>query len=315
MKRDSLVIGTRKSPLALWQSRFIKSRLEGAFVGLRVELQHIVTQGDKTQDSKDRIPEIGGKGLFTAELEDALRTGEVDLAVHSLKDLPTALSAEFTLGALPKRGPVEDALISRTGVSLINLPQGATVGTSSLRRSSQILRVRPDLRIEHLRGNVDSRIRKLRAHDGPYDAIIIARAGLVRLGLEHEITENISFDVMLPAPGQGALGIECRANDADVLQKLHVLHDPETAATVGAERAFLATLEAGCNTPVGALAEVRRDATGASIIFRGRCLSHDGKTCIEVNGEAPLSSYQELGSRMAREVLAQGSCGGSSGKK
>lgn len=306
MTKDQLIIGTRKSPLALWQSEFVKSQLEREFPGLRVELKHIVTQGDRTQESKDKIPAIGGKGLFTAELEDALRQGHVDLAVHSLKDLPTALAEEFAIGAIPQRGAVEDAFISRSGLRFADLTPGAVVGTSSLRRSSQVLRARPDLRIEHLRGNVESRIRKLRAADSPYDAIILARAGLVRLGLAGEITEDVPVDVMLPAPGQGALGIECRSDDADVRDMLKVLHDRFTEASVGAERSFLAALGAGCNTPVGAFAEIQGEEGREILAFKGRCLSQSGGRAIEVHGEAPLAEYFDLGQRMANEAFRQG---------
>lgn len=306
MKRNSIIIGTRKSPLALWQSEFIKAQLMARFPDLHVELKHIITQGDKTQDSKEKIPAIGGKGLFTAELEEGLRRCEVDLAVHSLKDLPTTVGEEFVIGAIPLRGPIEDILISRSGLRLLDLPKGATVGTSSVRRSSQILRARPDIRIEHLRGNIDSRIRKLHASDGPYDAIVLARAGLVRLGIDSKVTENISFDVMLPAPGQGALGIECRADDVAVREMIQVLHDTNTAAEVGAERAFLATLQAGCNTPVAALAKAQQIDGVQSMVFRGRCLSPNGSKMLEVAGTAPISSYQSLGENMAEKALKEG---------
>lgn len=304
--KEQLIIGTRKSALALWQSEFIKASLERLFPGIVVTLQHVVTLGDKTQDSNAAIPAIGGKGLFTAELEECLKTGEIDLAVHSLKDLPTQLSAEFVVGAIPTRGSVDDAVITRTGKKLSELPAGAVVGTSSLRRSSQILRMRPDLKALHIRGNVDTRIRKLRAPGGEYDAIVLARAGLERLGLEGEITEVIAHNDMLPAPGQGALGIECRAGDSKVLSMLAKLHDAHTAATVGAERAFLARLEAGCNTPVGALAVIEQRSNSAVVVFRGRCLSNDGSRVIESSGECPLGDEIALGEKMADETRARG---------
>ena len=178
--RNQLVIGTRKSPLALWQSEFVKAQLQAAFPGLQVELKHVITAGDKSQDSKAAIPLIGGKGLFTAELEECLVKGEIDLAVHSLKDLPTTVDPRFCVGAIPTRSFVEDALISRSGKGLLDLPKGGVVGTSSVRRASQILRLRPDLTTTIIRGNVDTRLKKLRAEGGEYDAIVLARAGLAR---------------------------------------------------------------------------------------------------------------------------------------
>lgn len=300
--KERLVIGTRKSPLALWQSEFVKQSLENAFPGVFIELKHVVTLGDRTQNSPAAIPSIGGKGLFTAELEECLSRGEIDLAVHSLKDLPTSLGPQFAVGAIPPRASVDDVVISRSGIQLADLPAGASVGTSSFRRSSQILRARPDLIIRHIRGNVDTRIRKLRAEDGGYDAIVLARAGLDRLGLSDQITEVVSHDLMLPAPGQGALGIECRGGDATVLAMLSKLHDADTAVAVSAERAFLAALDAGCNTPVGAIARI----SGDRLTFRGRCLSQDGARCIETQGESGRAEAVELGRRMAEEARAQG---------
>jgi hydroxymethylbilane synthase len=304
--KEQLIIGTRKSALALWQSEFIKISLERMFPGIVVHLKHVITLGDKTQDSKAAIPSIGGKGLFTAELEECLKNREIDLAVNSLKDLPTQLSPEFVVGAIPTRGSVDDVIITRSGKKLAELPAGATVGTSSLRRSSQILRMRPDLVALHIRGNVDTRIRKLRAPEGEFDAIVLARAGLQRLGLEAEITEVVSHRDMLPAPGQGALGIECRAGDTEILSMLAKLHDPQTAATVGAERAYLAGLEAGCNTPVGALATFEQRGDGERILFRGRCLSNDGARVIESVGECRLGDEIELGQRMADDTRSRG---------
>lgn len=300
--KERLVIGTRKSPLALWQSEFIKGALEKIFPGVQIELHHVITLGDKTQNSSAAIPSIGGKGLFTAELEECLTRGEIDLAVHSLKDLPTSLAPQFAVGAIPQRASVDDVVISKTGALIADLPSGASVGTSSLRRSSQILRARPDLTIRHIRGNVDTRIRKLRAEGGEYDAIVLARAGLDRLGLSDQITEVVSHDTMLPAPGQGALGIECRSEDAAVLGMLARLHDPITAAAVGAERAFLAALNAGCNTPVGAIARIE----GGRVRFWGRCLSPDGTRCIETKGECAQGEEFSLGQQMAEETRKQG---------
>lgn len=305
--RKTIIIGTRKSPLALWQSNYVKGRLQQRYPALRVELKHIVTRGDKTQEAGLPLPEIGGKGVFTAELEQSLLAGEIDLAVHSLKDLPTILAPEFVLGAIPERAAVEDVLISRAGQTLRDLPNGAVVGTSSVRRSSQLLRLRPDLKVEHIRGNVETRIRKARALEGCYDAIIIARAGLARLGLETEITEVLTTQDLLPAPGQGALGIECCSDDKELLAMLGELNHSETAHAVTAERAFLAALEAGCNTPVAAYAQVVQGAQGdVRVVFQGRCVATDGSKAIEVQGESVASAASELGAMMAAEAKAKG---------
>jgi hydroxymethylbilane synthase len=304
--RNRLVIGTRKSALALWQSEFIKARLQAAFPGLSVELKHVITTGDKNQNSSAPIPMIGGKGLFTAELEECLVKKEIDLAVHSLKDLPTQLDPQFAIGAIPSRSHVEDVVVSRSGCSIAELPEGACVGTSSVRRASQILRMRPDLKIRIIRGNVDTRLKKLRAEGGEYDAIVLARAGLSRLGLEKEVTQILRDEEMLPAPGQGALGIECRSDDTELLEMLQSLHDPDTAAEVSAERMFLQRLGAGCNTPVAARAQVSGAGTGKTLSFEGRCLSPDGSKVIEVSGNAPVSDALKLGEKMAQHVSAQG---------
>ncbi len=284
----------------------MKATLQKHFPELVVELKHIITTGDKTQDSTAAIPLIGGKGLFTAELEESLERGEIDLAVHSLKDLPTTLAPEFTIGATPQRSYVEDILVSRDGLTLSALPAGAVIGTSSVRRSSQIIHARPDLKIAHIRGNVDTRLKKLRADGGAYDAIILARAGIVRLELEDEVTEVLSTEVMLPAPGQGALGIECRSNDVELLEMLQKLHHLPTARAVTAERAFLQALGAGCNTPVAAHAVVEEHAGVERVILCGRCLSQDGTDSIEVCGEDSVGAEEALGQRLAGDALNRG---------
>jgi hydroxymethylbilane synthase len=263
-----------------------------AFPGISVELKHVITTGDKNQNSTAPIPLIGGKGLFTAELEECLRTKEIDLAVHSLKDLPTTLDAAFAIGAIPARSFVEDVVISRSGVTLSQLPHGGVVGTSSVRQI--------------IRGNVDTRIKKLRAEGGGYDAILLARAGLARLGLEKEITQILHEDEMLPAPGQGALGIECRSDDAELLQMLQKLHDPKTSAEVTAERVFLQRLGAGCNTPVAARATAKTNGSGVVLSFSGRCLAPDGSRVIEVAGEGRVEEAARLGDAMAESAFSQG---------
>lgn len=310
--RNHLTIGTRRSPLALWQSEFVRAQLLQRFPMLTIELKHVVTQGDRTQALGHALPAIGGKGLFTAELEECLIRREIDLAVHCLKDLPTELSPEFVLGAIPCRAAVEDVVISRSGCSLRDLPVGSTIGTSSPRRAAQILRYRPDLRTVSIRGNVDTRLRKVRTPSEQYDAIVLARAGVERLGLEGAVTEVLPVALMLPAPGQGALGIECRAGDTMVLELLATLHDPVTAAAVGAERAFLRTLGAGCSAPVAALAvlEPPGGSDDTSVLrFHGRCLSLDGVQMVEVRGVAPHDAAEELGVALAHEALAQGGRG------
>lgn len=304
--KDQLVIGTRKSPLALWQSEYVKAQIEATFPHLTVSLKHVITMGDKTQDSKAAIPSIGGKGLFTAELEECLLKGEIDLAVHSLKDLPTVVDPRFVVGAIPPRSFVDDVVVSRSGSKIQDLPFGATIGTSSVRRSSQLLKFRPDLKIAMIRGNVDTRLKKLRAEGGEYDAIVLARAGLTRLGLEAEITQILTEDEMLPAPGQGALGIECRADDRELLQILSRLHDRRTAGEVGAERAFLHMLGAGCNTPVAARATITTSQGSERLLFVGRCLSPDGSQCLEVRGEDSLDRAMNLGEEMAKKALEKG---------
>ncbi len=304
--REKIIIATRKSPLALWQSKFVKARLEAAFPGLCVELLYIVTTGDRTQESLASIPEIGGKGLFTAELEESLAARETDLAVHSLKDLPTTLPDGFVIGAIPTRAPVNDVFVSRTGCSFAELPKASVIGTSSVRRSSQILRLRPDLKTVLIRGNVDTRIRKVRSPSGEYDGTLLAQAGVQRLGLEDQITEVLSTEAILPAPGQGALGIECRSDDAELLSALQALHDLRSMAEVTAERAFLQALGAGCNTPVAALARVTSDGNAARLRFKGRCLAPDGSRVLEVRGEGSLNEAITLGQSMAEQVLTKG---------
>lgn len=297
-----LVIGTRKSKLALWQTHYVKARLEALHPAFTIEIQHIVTRGDTTQAKDQPLPEIGGKGLFTAELEEALRKHEIDIAVHSLKDLPTDVDPFFTLGAIPERESPFDALLTRRGEMFEHLASGAVIGSSSVRRASQLLRLRPDLKIESIRGNVDTRISKLRDEPRRYDAIVLAHAGLKRLERDGEITQLFSVEEMLPAPGQGALAVQCRAGDKATREVLHGIHHEATALAVTVERQFLATLNAGCNTPVACLAEVR----DGRILFRGRCLSPDGSRCIELGSEDLTGNAAALGKEMGEQALGQG---------
>ncbi|WP_018465518.1 hydroxymethylbilane synthase [Calidithermus timidus] len=293
-----LIIGTRASRLALWQSEHIAQRLRELHPGLEVGLLTLSTRGDR--ELEKALPEIGGKGLFTAELEAALERGEADLAVHSLKDLPTEPDPRFVLGAIPERASPLEALISRSGLRLNELPRGATVGTSSPRRAAQLRAARPDLRVEGLRGNVPTRIQKALDPDGPYDAILLALAGLERLGLQGQVTEILPPEVVLPAPAQGALAVQARAGDEAVLELLRPLDHRPTRRAVEAERAFLRTLGSGCSLPVGALAVEE----GGLLRLRGRVLRPDGSQSIThiLQGDDP----ERLGAALAKAVLAQG---------
>lgn len=246
--KSLFTLATRGSPLALRQSRWVQAEIERMVEDSRVELLTIRTTGDRM--TQQPLPEIGGKGLFTKEVEDALLDGRADFAVHSLKDLPTDLPEGLILAAVPRREDSRDALLSRSGTRLSDLPQGALIGTSSVRRAAQLIRLRPDFRIEPLRGNLDTRLRKLR--EGPFDAIILAVAGLRRMGLDGEITEILAEEVLCPAVGQGALGIEARANDQRTLQALAALEDSWARITVTAERSLLRSLGGGCQIPIAA---------------------------------------------------------------
>ncbi len=294
-----LIFATRPSALARWQTRWVIQALQGIYPDLLCEEKIITTQGDKVIDKP--LPEIGGKGLFTQELESELLSGAVHCAVHSLKDLPVENAEGLTIGSIPIRAEVRDALIARNGLALASLPQEAVVGTSSLRRAAQLKAARPDLKTESLRGNVDTRLRK--ALEGQYDAIILAGAGLTRLGLGSHVTEWLPLDVMLPAPGQGALAVQCRAEDETTLGLLSALDDESTRKTVTAERAFLSGLGGGCAIPVAAYAETVVTDSSA-IRLTGLVISVDGANAIKVTAEGtdPL----QLGQELAREAIAQG---------
>lgn len=290
------LIGTRTSQLALWQTTHIITQLQQAWPDVTCRSEFFVTQGDKTLDKP--LPQIGGKGLFTQELEQALRDGRIHLAVHSLKDLPVEDSPGLTLGAIVGRADVRDVLIARDGRTLEQLPQGAIVGTSSLRRQSQLRRLRPDLDVRSIRGNVETRIRKV--HEGQYDATILAAAGVTRLELDEHITEWLPLETMLPAPGQGALAVQCRADDTETLRLLAAIHQPEVAAAVTAERAFLHALGGGCATPVAAYAVWEN----GRLHLIGYVGAVNGMTMVRVHssGEDP----QALGQALAQEAVAEG---------
>ena len=291
-----LLFATRPSALARWQTQWVCRALENTWPSLRCQEVVITTQGDRILDRP--LPEIGGKGLFTLELERELQEGRVHAAVHSLKDLPVDNPPGLILGAIPERAAVQDVLISPGGYGFADLPQRARVGTSSLRRTAQLLAQRPDLQILPLRGNVDTRIQKVLA--GEYDAIILAGAGVTRLGLEDKITEWLPFEAMLPAPGQGALAVQCRADDPYTLGFLAALDHDATRQAVSAERAFLAELGGGCSLPVGAYAQ----PAGHGLTMQVVVAAPDGSQIIRyaASGEAPLA----LGVACAQEVLRQG---------
>lgn len=297
--RKKIVIGTRSSKLALWQAEYVADRLRKQYEGLEVELMHIVTKGDKILDVP--LAKIGGKGLFTKELEVAMLEKRVDLAVHSLKDMPTVLPTGLSLTTITKRLDCGDALVSPKYKTLENLPQGAKVGTSSLRRKAQLLNIRPDLDIHNLRGNVNTRLRKLEEEN--FDAIVLAVAGLKRLGFGDKITQIIPRKYCLPAVGQGALAIETRADDEEIKNMLSFLYDDKTADATIAERAFLAQVEGGCQVPVGVYGEVNEDNTLTVEAVIG---SLDGKTIIRDKVTGKRENASELGEDLAKKILANG---------
>ncbi|MGQ8974817.1 hydroxymethylbilane synthase [Acinetobacter schindleri] len=294
----TLKIATRQSPLALWQAEHIRARLQELHADLQVELVTFVTQGDKILDTP--LAKIGGKGLFVKELEAALLDGRADLAVHSMKDVPMALPEGLSLAVICEREDPLDAFVSNSYTSFDELPQGAKVGTSSLRRKSQILKARPDLEIIDLRGNVGTRLSKLDA--GNYDAIILASAGLKRLGLIDRIRHTLKPAVSLPAVGQGALGLECRDRDQAVLDLILPLLHAETDACVRAERAFNAYLEGGCQVPIAGYATLQN----GKIAIEGRVGSVDGATLLKSELQGDVNQAEQLGVALAQNLLAQG---------
>jgi len=289
-------IATRKSALALWQAEYVKARLEQAHPGLKVSLVPMVSRGDKLLDAP--LAKIGGKGLFVKELETALLENEADIAVHSMKDVPMDFPTGLGLFCICEREDPRDAFVSNTYDSLDALPAGSVVGTSSLRRQAQLLARRPDLKIHFLRGNVNTRLAKLDA--GEYDAIILAAAGLIRLGFEDRIRASISVDDSLPAGGQGAVGIECRSADAEIHALLAPLHHAETAARVTAERALNKRLNGGCQVPIACYA-LRE---GEQLWLRGLVGQPDGGLLLRAEGRG--SDAEALGVQVAEQLLAQG---------
>ena len=313
----TLNIATRKSPLAMWQAEYIKSRLESLYPELEVNLVTMVTQGDKILDTP--LAKIGGKGLFVKELEQALYDRRADIAVHSLKDVPMQLPEGLILGTYCKRETPTDAFVSNTYDKLEDLPEGAVVGTASLRRQCQIKAFRPDLQIKSLRGNVQTRLSKLDA--GEYDAIILATSGLKRVELSERIKQEIDIDISLPAVGQGALAIECRSDDEAVLELLKPLNDGQARIRLKAERALNRRLEGGCQVPIAAYAVIEKDSEPSdqqtfqkTLWLRGRVGSEDGTTLLKAEKRIELSGDQaareeqaeQLGIEVADELLSLG---------
>ena len=294
-----LLIGTRGSPLALWQARHVMARL-AAIHGLAEEavaLKVIITSGDRVRDRPLR--DFGGKGLFTKEIDEALLDGAIDLAVHSMKDLPTHLPEGIAVAAVLPRADVRDAFISAKARSLADLPQGAVIGTSSLRRAAQVRRYRPDLRVVDFRGNVETRLKKL--GDGQADATLLALAGLERLGLAGHVTSVLSTDEMLPAVAQGAIGTTCRNDDAKTRALLEPLNDSASAAAVACERAFLASLDGSCKTPIAGLAELEKDL----MRFRGLILTPDGTEWFETQTTDAAERAVTIGTEAGEALLAR----------
>ncbi len=298
MPENSIRIATRKSPLAMWQAEHVAAALKEAHDGLVVEIIGMSTQGDKILDTP--LAKIGGKGLFVKELEQRMLSGDADIAVHSMKDVPVELPDGLHLAAVLKREDPRDAFVSNDHASIAVLPEGARVGTSSLRRQCQLADRRPDLEILPLRGNVNTRLRKL--DEGEYDAVILAAAGLLRLGFAERIRAFIAPEESLPAIGQGAIGIECRADDERVNGLLEALHDVPTAACVSAERALNERLQGGCQVPIAGHATL----DGERLFLRGLVGNVDGSEIIRAEGVGDSNSPDDIGHAVAGELLDHG---------
>jgi hydroxymethylbilane synthase len=317
MKKKKIIIGTRSSKLALWQAEFVKAELNRLYPDIEIELNKIKTTGDKILDVP--LAQVGGKGLFVKEIEEALLGGKADIAVHSMKDVPTEFPEGLHLAVICEREDPRDALISQMQNikfkinNFQSIPKGAKIGTSSLRRACQLLSLRPDLKIEQLRGNLETRLRKL--DEGRFDAIILAAAGVKRLGLEKRITEILPFEISLPAIGQGAVGIECRIDDEFINKVIAPLDHLETAICVKAERAFLKKLEGGCQVPIAAYARIGQRARSAgqktniytsSLVLDGLVGSITGDRIIKGHIEGKTEDAEHLGVALAEDVLSQG---------
>ena len=301
MSDSPIRIATRSSKLALWQANYVRSLILEASPDVTVDIVHVSTTGDENQ--ADALRQFGGTGVFTREVQQSVLRRETDIAVHSLKDLPTESAAGLTLAGVPDRAPKYDALLLPNGVQISTLEEvseGARIGTGSPRRQSQLLHVRPDLQMHEIRGNVDTRIRKL--DDGEYDAIVLAEAGLRRLGLEHRIALLLTPPILFPAVGQGAIGVECRADDDDVQRILGRITNREVLACVTAERSLLHELRAGCHAPLGAWTELRDGV----IELKAVLLSTDGRQRLDAAEEASWDEAERLGMTVAGELLKHG---------
>ncbi len=298
MSKTLIKIATRKSPLALWQAYFIRDELLARHKDLQVELVKMVSKGDKILDVP--LAKVGGKGLFVKELEEGLLAGDADIAVHSMKDVPVEFPEGLQLAVICEREDPRDAFVSNTFSKLDDMPSGSVVGTSSLRRQSQLLKNRPDLQIKFLRGNVNTRLKKL--DDGEYDAIILASAGLIRLEMKDRITSYLSVEQSLPAMGQGAVGIECRIDDEQTLQLIAPLAHKETTIRLTAERALNKRLEGGCQVPIGGYAVLE----GEHLSMRAFVGSPDGKKIVEGSVEGPAEDAEKMGIELADDLLSRG---------
>ncbi len=295
---DQLRIATRGSKLALWQAEHIKSTLQSKYPSLDVTLEIIKTKGDKIQDVP--LSQVGGKGLFVKEIEEALLDGRADIAVHSMKDVPTELPEDLILGIIPKREACEDCFVSHTYAGLEELPKGATVGTSSLRRQAQLLCMRPDLSIVSLRGNLDTRLRKLK--EGLFDGVLLASAGLNRLGLTAPYLQKLSPEHFVPAVAQGALGIEYRSDRSDLAELLAFMDDPDARSCVVAERAFLLALDGGCQVPIACHARLSKNTIEVS----GLVADVQGRTMIRKERTGLRKEAEKIGRELAMEILEAG---------
>lgn len=293
-------IATRKSPLALWQAEYVKKQLLDHHSQLQVEMLAISTRGDKLLDTS--LAKVGGKGLFVKELEVAMLEGKADIAVHSMKDVPMEFPEGLSLAVICEREDPSDAFVSNRYQHLDELPAGAIVGTSSLRRQCQIRARYPELQIKDLRGNVNTRLAKL--DSGDYDALILASAGLIRLEMQQRIASRLETDLCLPAAGQGAVGIECRTNDPSIQQLLQPLHHPDSACCVTAERAMNRRLQGGCQVPIGGFA--RLDTSGSTLKIDGLVGSLDGQAVLKANTQGPVEDAELLGQQLADKLLAMG---------
>lgn len=296
--RQTITVGSRDSALALWQTRWVIEQLQQLNPDVSFKIVEMKTKGDKMLDVA--LAKIGDKGLFTKELEIAMQQREIDFAVHSLKDMPTTLPEELVIGAVCRRDNPGDALISKDGKKLSQLPRGARIGTSSLRRCAQLLAFRPDFQLEALRGNLNTRMKKLVSER--LDAIVLAAAGIYRMGWEDMIAEIIPFNVCLPAVGQGAIAVECREDDVDIIRLLQGIEHSETRAATDAERSLLRHLEGGCQVPIGAFGEVKNNVLKLSAIVA----TLDGSQIIRTQGEAPVDKAWALGVEVAEKLLYMG---------